>query len=60
MFEFIIYRSSNKTVCPCDDAYEVNGKWYVSFDDMKSFVDFLHKEGKVLIKDKELIIVDGE
>jgi hypothetical protein len=54
MFEFEVTRSTGKYGdCPCSEAYEANGKWYVSFDDIKELLMFIQKYDDVIIN-KEL------
>ena len=54
MFEFEIIRDSVPYGdCPCDEAYEVEGRWFVSFDDIESLLTFIQKCGDAIIN-KEL------
>ena len=50
MFDFEVTSSICRNgECPCDEAFEANGAWVVSFYDMKELLAFIEKYGDVII-----------
>lgn len=50
MFEFEITRSTcQHGECPCEEAYNDYGTWYVSFNEMKELLDFIARMGDAII-----------
>lgn len=50
MFDFEVTSSICRNgECPCDEAFEVNDAWAVSFHDMKELLSFIEKYGDVII-----------
>jgi hypothetical protein len=62
MFEFRITRVSNgsKDVCPCDDAYYVEElhDWFISFQNMSELMNFVNREGKIVLDNDFIYIYD--
>lgn len=57
MFEFAINRVSDFDACPCEEAYQVEGRrgWFIRFNDMMEVMDFIRRinspNGVIISKD---------